>query len=240
MLTKLHKQLAALILTLCVSAELIAQDTTKTCKVDMPEISGRYTGECKKGYAHGKGEAFGVYHYTGEFRYGLPSGKGRMDYGNTWYEGAFLDGKKEGKGEMHYTAEGKDSVVKGYWSGDEYRGKTYITYKTDAVPKFDRVDINPSASSGHRITIEVSTTSSTDESVRLNPKPSVNLSELIAMKQASLIRYISNTESPIKYSWTFEIREFPILLRAQMTNGQYFDLELYKSADWTVRIYINK
>ena len=237
---KIAKFISMLFLPCIAYIPLAAQDSTSSCKVDMPELIGAYKGECKKGYAHGKGEATGVYHYTGEFKYGLPSGKGRMDYGNTWYEGAFQDGKKEGKGELHYTADGKDSVIKGYWSGDEYRGKNYVTYKTDAVPKFDRVDINPSAGSGHRITIEISTTSSSEESVRLNPRPSVNLSDLIAMKQASLIRYISNTESPLKYSWTFEIREFPIQLRAQLTNGQYFNLDLYKSADWNVKIYLNR
>ena len=44
------------------------------CKVLMKEISGSYSGECKKGLADGKGEAKGVDRYIGAFKKGLPDG----------------------------------------------------------------------------------------------------------------------------------------------------------------------
>ena len=57
---------------------------------------------------------------------------------------------------MHYVKPGNaDSIIKGYWSGNEYRGKSYKTYQTDAVSKFDRVEVSPTSESGNRINLAV-------------------------------------------------------------------------------------
>ena len=93
------------------------------CKVNLPGISGTYYGECKNGLAHGKGVAQGVDLYTGQFREGLPHGKGTYTWSNgKYYEGDWKYGIKEGKGKLVY----KDSVVSGYWRGDEYIGEKLI------------------------------------------------------------------------------------------------------------------
>ena len=46
------------------------------CKVKMASISGSYTGDCKKGLAHGKGNARGIDSYEGQFSKDCLKGKG--------------------------------------------------------------------------------------------------------------------------------------------------------------------
>lgn len=93
------------------------------CKVLLPEISGTYTGKCKKGLAHGKGLAVGTDTYEGRFSKGLPHGKGKY----TWadgriYDGSWSEGIREGQGVMIYPRTGEDSIVAGIWKGDKYYG----------------------------------------------------------------------------------------------------------------------
>ena len=228
-------------LFLSMQASSFAQDTTSTCKVLMETIKGTYSGDCKKGLASGKGESKGIFRYAGNFKNGLPNGKGILYTGDNFFDGNFLDGIKEGKGEMHYVrANAPDSIIKGYWSGDEYRGTSYKTYQTDAVSKFDRVEVSPSTESGNKITIEVATTSSSPYGQYSNPTVSITLTELMSVKLRSLLKLVNSFESPLKSTWVFEITEFPITLRGTLSNGQTFNLELYKSANWTFRIFINK
>ena len=101
------------------------------CKVLMPEISGTYTGKCKKGLAHGKGIAVGTDTYEGRFLKGLPDGQGIYIWADgRKYEGAWKEGKREGKGIMTDPNAGADSEVVGYWKNDEYVGTELIpTYK---------------------------------------------------------------------------------------------------------------
>lgn len=103
---------------------LFAQDD---CRVLMPEISGSYTGKCKKGLAHGKGLAVGTDTYEGRFTKGLPNGIGKY----TWedgriYEGDWSKGVRNGKGSMIYPRTGEDSIVAGIWKDDAYIGKEII------------------------------------------------------------------------------------------------------------------
>ena len=95
----------------------------KECKVMMPEISGSYTGKCKKGLAHGKGLAIGTDTYEGRFSEGWPAGTGKY----TWadgrvYEGSWKDGLRDGQGAMIYPTAGGDSIVAGIWKDDSYYG----------------------------------------------------------------------------------------------------------------------
>lgn len=97
------------------------------CKVLLPEISGSYTGKCKKGLAHGKGLAVGTDTYEGRFLKGLPDGDGKY----TWadgrvYEGSWTEGMRDGKGIMTYPTAGENSIVTGYWKKDEYIGTEFI------------------------------------------------------------------------------------------------------------------
>ena len=97
------------------------------CQVKMPNISGTYTGGCKKGLAQGKGIARGVDRYDGQFYKGMPDGKGVYSWANgSVYDGQWVNGTREGKGKMVFHLAGKDSVVSGYWKNDKYIGEKYI------------------------------------------------------------------------------------------------------------------
>ncbi|MCX6301791.1 MAG: hypothetical protein NTW82_06380 [Bacteroidia bacterium] len=104
-----------------------SQDTD--CKVNMPSISGKYTGECKKGLAHGQGDSQGIDRYSGSFRYGLPQGIGTYTWADgSSYEGHWNKGMKDGGGKMVT----RDSTYTGIWNEDKYIGKEIISpYKID-------------------------------------------------------------------------------------------------------------
>jgi len=97
------------------------------CKVLIPELSGTYSGECKNGLAHGKGTATGKDRYEGQFNKGLPHGKGRYEWADgSAYQGEWTKGLRDGEGEMTYRTAKGDSVVQGYWRGNNYLGKTNV------------------------------------------------------------------------------------------------------------------
>jgi len=101
------------------------------CKVLMPAISGKYSGECKKGLANGNGAAQGTDHYEGHFSKGLPDGQGIYTWPNgSYFQGQWEKGFKNGIGKMVYKSLAGDSVVTGYWEKDNYKGKKIIaSYK---------------------------------------------------------------------------------------------------------------
>lgn len=223
-----------------------AQDSTAFCKVLTKGLSGRYTGECKKGLAHGKGEATGIQHYIGNFKYGLPDGKGIYYYNDSVYhEGSFQAGIKEGKGEAHFIRKGlPDSIVKGYWSGDLYRGKRYITYDFDGEHLFDRSEISPSEQIGNTLTIVLSSTSGSPNGAAnsfLLGGPGFNLSVAnITALNGEFILKRSGYDGAYQTSVTYELSKFPIRLLVTLSNNRTFYLELYKAATWTVRLFNNK
>ena len=67
------------------------------CKVLITGISGKYSGGCRKGLAHGKGTAQGMDTYAGKFKRGLPDGTGIYTWADgSYYEGQWKAGKREG------------------------------------------------------------------------------------------------------------------------------------------------
>lgn len=239
-LTVPHPLLAcfAIVFTLKVSA----QTNVTECKVSLPELEGIYGGDCKNGYAHGKGEAKGRHHYVGQFKNGLPNGQGTYYYNDSVYHvGSFQDGLKEGKGTTYYKSAGKaDSVVKGFWSGNVYRGKRYTTYVVNDMPVFDRSDITPSDESGNTITIETETTSGAIKGSNLATGGGLILTvnDVVAL-DGSFIKKLDET-SGIKYKVSYQLSKFPVRLRIMLSNGQSFTLELYKAAKWNVYLFLNK
>jgi hypothetical protein len=214
------------------------------CKVSLPNLRGIYKGECKNGLAEGNGEAQGVHRYTGTFKNGLPNGKGIYYSSETvYYSGVFQNGLKEGKGEMHYLKTGApDSVVKGYWSGDIFRGKRYDTYKVDGSFNFDRFDVAASPESGNTLTIDISSTTGSPNGITSLSGSSgavLTVRELIPLNNV-LIRKVANFSQGIKTTATFHINEFPARFSCIISDGQKFDIELYKAANWSIRIYENK
>jgi hypothetical protein len=113
------------------------------CSVLVEDLSGSYTGKCKKGLAHGKGLAQGIDSYEGKFSKGLPNGTGTY----TWsdgrvYEGEWRTGQRDGVGTMTYPADGEDSIQAGYWKDDVYKGKILIPpYKITRMQGVERSSI---------------------------------------------------------------------------------------------------
>lgn len=108
------------------------------CQVVDPELQESYLGGCRKGLAHGRGQARGSAEYVGEFRNGLKHGRGVK----TWpwgdrYEGDFLNDQKHGNG-MYVWGVGSQ------WAGERYVGG-FVADKRDGWgtyywPNGDRFD----------------------------------------------------------------------------------------------------
>ena len=93
------------------------------CKVLLTNLSGEYKGECKKGLAHGMGEAKGTDRYVGMFKKGLPSGKGTYYYASgAVYVGELREGKRQGQGTLTFMNDGEQIVEEGIWENDNYIG----------------------------------------------------------------------------------------------------------------------
>ncbi|MEN7549378.1 hypothetical protein AAG747_15750 [Rapidithrix thailandica] len=130
---KFRIQLFGLCMFLFACSAVKAQNS---CKVLLEPIAQRYEGECKKQLAHGKGKATGVDVYEGEFKKGLPHGAGVYTWNNgNIFEGEWKKGEKDGEGKLVFKLKNaSDSVLVGYWSGDEYIGKNKYPYQVHYKP----------------------------------------------------------------------------------------------------------
>jgi len=136
----------------------------QNCKVLTKNISESYTGDCKKGLAHGSGSAKGIDLYKGEFRKGLPHGKGTYNwnegerYVGDWkkgerfgkgtytdlqggkYTGDWKNGMKDGEGTFELKLNDQDSIMAGLWKEDKYLGpKPERSYEIISRRSIDRV-----------------------------------------------------------------------------------------------------
>lgn len=221
---------------------IYAQEDSSLCKVITKELDGSYTGECKKGLANGKGDAKGLHHYVGLFKDGMPNGTGVYYYDEfDYYDGNFQDGIREGKGEMHYIRNPlPDSIVKGFWSGGEFKGDKYITYTFSTTEQFDQTEITASKTSGKTITIEIATTSGSPNGTPTSRINNVLLISDIVSPTGSISKVRSKYNTPFKSYITLELVGFPCKLFGTLSDNQTFSLELYKAAEWKARFYRNQ
>ena len=97
------------------------------CRVLMPSISAAYKGPCRQGLADGTGEASGTDNYAGDFRKGLPDGKGTyIWHTGESYIGEWKKGLRDGEGVFIYRYLDRDSVLSGLWKEDKYIGEKEI------------------------------------------------------------------------------------------------------------------
>lgn len=117
-----------ILIVLAVFSFSVLQVKAQDCKVKLEAISGTYEGGCKKKLADGKGEAKGVDTYKGEFKKGLPHGKGIYTWENqNVYDGMFVKGEMEGEGK--FTSKSDNEVITGFWKDNEYVGKEKDPFK---------------------------------------------------------------------------------------------------------------
>lgn len=90
---------------LTLASPVHADGTGAHCQVRDPDLRGSYRGDCRDGWAHGRGEAQGQASYTGEFRDGYMHGWGRWRQANgDQYVGHFADGLPHGGGTYRWEA----------------------------------------------------------------------------------------------------------------------------------------
>lgn len=205
---------------------IYAQD----CEVLKKSISGIYEGDCKKGKAHGKGTAKGEDSYTGEFRKGLPHGFGIYTWGDgKIYEGDFKNGSMEGEGKMTISTKNKaDSVVTGFWKGNEYLGKykyDFKEYSRSANVLSLRVSEMKNPSEKDRNTLLISI-SEKGQAV-FNPEIFIN----------SVVGNHGNIV-PSSRSVRVEVLSFPIRFTLSYS-GQTVDLEIYRAGTYNILLDFN-
>ncbi|MFA6126793.1 MAG: hypothetical protein WC699_05775 [Bacteroidales bacterium] len=106
------------LLFLLVFAPLIAAGQ-QNCKVLLPALDSVYVGKCKNGLAHGSGEAWGRFHYTGKFADGFPQGSGIAEYRDgTVFTGYWEKGLRQGKGTLRIKQNGVFTEKTYLWAGD--------------------------------------------------------------------------------------------------------------------------
>lgn len=138
---------------------LHAQD----CEVLLEALSGDYSGECRKGRAHGEGIARGEdLVYEGEFRKGFPHGEGTLTFADgRIFEGEWKNGEVYGYGTLKQPdGDKKQGYFKGTVTGFRYMGEEksslagYLVLETERLENatYNFVNTDPESD---QITIQI-------------------------------------------------------------------------------------
>jgi hypothetical protein len=214
---------------------------SQQCEVEKETLKGTYTGDCKKGKAHGNGKSVGVDTYEGDFKSGLPDGQGTYTWSNkNTFTGKFSKGLREGKGSMLIKKTGAaDSLVEGYWKKDVYIGKNekpWIVYsKTGSVTK---VDADFDVDNMNRIKfIVTNTTGGVSSNNNAGQLPQLRIDNVVILKgnyerMTSLEAHYKSTETSL-----LEVR-FPLRVKLQIAREE-IEMEFFEAGNYTVNIAIN-
>jgi hypothetical protein len=224
--------------TLLFISPAIAQET---CKVLMATIADHYEGDCKKGKASGQGKAEGTDQYVGEFKDGLPHGKGTYRWKNgDFYEGNWISGRREGSGGMSYKRNGKtDSVVTGFWKKDLYAGlyeKPYIIHSRSI--RIIKIDISRNVrEKNNAIIVEVQNTTGGTVGINTGPQPKPELTDLTLEKgnYGLINKALSGPKST-----TRQLSQVDFPFRALFKFGdQEADIEIFEPGYWKIFVNMN-
>lgn len=206
---------------------LIAQET---CRVLKPEISGTYTGKCKKGMADGKGVSLGTDKYDGQFKEGLPWGKGTYTWANgDVYEGEWVKGLRSGEGDFTYKKDDKDTTITGLWEDDKYLGPKPKEPEVLTKTSIDRYNIYKQGDIKDRVLIEFIQ----------NGTRNVGISNLLSSSD-------SGTETNLGYLVGYDNIIFPVTIKLSYTTFNklgtqqiraIFEFKIYERGDWRVEIH---
>jgi hypothetical protein len=182
-----------------------------------------------------------VIRYNGECSNGLANGKGIAHYADSsFYAGKFENGMREGKGEMHFRRQnGMDSVVKGYWSGDVFRGKRYEQYKHGDEIAFSGFEFNFLGKDPNRLTIQIDFAKERNV-VEMAPQiggsvPLVTNIEVLESNKS--IKQTSASETSMKTQYVYSIESYPIKLKVSLSDRRQMVFELNRSGDWLIQGY---
>jgi hypothetical protein len=203
------------------------------CQVLLPAIAGKYTGDCKKGKADGKGTSIGTDQYVGEFKAGLPDGEGTYTWKNgNVFKGVWVKGVREGMGSMAYKREGKpDSVVNGAWKKDAYVGKfdkPYIIHQQSTY--FSDINVRKYGKSSENSITFNTTSGSSGIGTQLSN---------VQVYKGAIGQTLDGASTAMGSSKRLMDVTFPIRLTANVGSEQ-IDLEIDEPGAWTVAFTINK
>ena len=212
----------------------------ESCKVLMAGISGQYEGECRKGKASGKGKAEGTDLYIGEFKEGLPHGKGTYRWKNgDFYEGEWANGKKQGTGGMSIKRSGKtDSVITGFWKKDTYIGKHEKPFKIiNRTQQVTKADVTFFRAKEREITLLLSNTTGNTPTLNRGVTPKVALTDIVIVT-GSYLRLVDLFDGNKQTAYKLDKVTFPF--RAQFKIGnQEVDVEFFEEGKYTFEIVLN-
>lgn len=214
---------------------------SQECVVDKESLKGTYTGDCKKGKAHGRGKAVGSDIYEGDFKSGVPDGMGTYTWGNgNAFAGKYVKGLREGKGRMTFKKQGRpDSLIDGYWRKDVFIGKNekpwLVHGKTGSVRD---VKIEFTADPVHRIKIIITNTTggAQTSSGFTMPRYTVDNTQVLKgsfERMTSLESHLKSTETSL-----MEV-SFPFRVKLNITREEV-EIEFFESGSYTVTIAIHQ
>lgn len=224
-------------LILCAAFPAFAQD----CAVDDPELKGTYTGGCKKGKANGEGTAVGVNTYEGQFKSGLPHGRGTYTWENgDVYTGSFEKGLKHGAGRIVYkSSDGIDDVLEGFWKENEYVGKYAYPYKViSRSKKVTQATITPS-NVGAKNQIDIAVSSTTANAASLSGSIAKAQVSNLLIQQGGYERTYPNNTYPRKSVLSLFNVWFPFVVRIDV-GTEYVEVEINEEGSYVIQININQ
>ena len=200
------------------------------CKVLVPELDSIYFGKCKKGLAHGKGEARGVDSYIGKFSKGWPNGTGTYTWANgDYYEGGWKEGKRHGEGILVLKKPKGDSLVDGLWEDDDYMGPKPKPPVVIAKTGIERYSIRKNGDIKNRVLIDFLQSGSRNTSIY-----DIRFSTS------------SGSETKLGHSIGYEFIVFPVTIRVsyktqnKLRTVQYdavFEFKISEPGDWKVELH---
>jgi hypothetical protein len=218
------KQLLILFALFFSSHILSAQNTD--CKVLVDSLKGTYEGGCSDGKASGTGKAIGLATYEGEFKNGLPDGKGKYTWaGGDFYYGGWRKGLKDGKGEIHHFEGGKESLITGYWKKGNYKGEYEDPYKI--------IETGPAVTYKN-----VQFLGTKKNTVYFSMKSGVmgvaNTDVYVVVK--GFFQRINQSEMNLTRTIEFQDVQFPFQVRFTGVDRGMVDIIFYESGEWRTEI----
>jgi hypothetical protein len=211
------------------------------CVVEKESLKGTYTGDCKKGKAHGHGKAVGSDVYEGDFKSGVPDGMGTYTWSNgNAFTGKYVKGLREGKGRMTIKKEGGlDSLVDGFWKKDVFIGaneRPWLVHgKTGSVRDVD-IEFTPDPVRRIKIVITNTTGGVTGSSVNIYPRFKVDNTQVLKgsyERLTSLESHLKSTETSLM-DVTFPFRVKLNIAREEV------EIEFFEVGSYTVTIAIHQ
>ncbi|NJO24872.1 MAG: hypothetical protein HC867_02380 [Bacteroidia bacterium] len=213
---------------------------SQTCEVLNENLKGKYDGECKKGKAHGHGKATGKDAYEGDFKSGLPDGKGTYTWSNgTSFTGKWDNGLREGKGIMTYkTGKGEDSLISGFWKKDVYIGEHEHPYeiytKTRAITG---AEVEYSPDNLYKVSISITNTTGGVRTTGGASLPQMRITDLQVLKGNFSRSVDNNSHYKMTQRMLMDV-QFPF--RAKILIGtEEVEIELREKGSYNVDIRIN-